>query len=63
MKPTEEQKLVAVLKKAKWCSYVKTKEKTIGVFSDNTSMKFANYSKEVKKLTKTFKYKVQMVIK
>ena len=62
MKLTEEQKQVEILRKAKWCSHVNTKLKVIGIFSDNTSMKFGNYSKEVKNLTKKLNYSVQLVI-
>jgi len=63
MKKTEEEKLLEVLEKAKWCSHTNKTKKTIHVFSDNTSMKFANYSKELKKLTKKMGYQIQLVIK
>ena len=63
MKKTEEEKLLEVLEKAEWCSHTDKAKKTIHVFSDITSMKFANYSKELKKLTKKMEYQIQLVIK
>ena len=61
MKLTEEEKLIKKLKDQKWCH--KVEGKTIYVYSDNTSMKFANYSPELKKLTKKMGYKTKLEVK
>lgn len=63
MKKTEEDKLLEVLEKAKWCSHTEKTKKTIHVFSDVASMKFCNYSKEAKNLTKKYNYSIQLAIK
>ena len=63
MKLNEEDKLIATLEKAKWCHKVDKANKAVHVYSDNTSMKFANYSKELKKLTQKMGYVSQLNIK
>ena len=63
MKKTEEEKLLKVLDKAKWCSRTDNIGKTIYIYSDTVSLKFGNYSKEVKNLTKKYNYSIQLEIK
>lgn len=60
MKTTEEEKLIKKLNDQKWCWKVDKANKDVYVCTDNTSMKFANYSPELKKLTKKMGYKIKL---
>ncbi len=60
MKTTEEEKLIKKLNDQKWCWKVDKANKDVYVYTDNTSMKFANYSPELKKLTKKMGYKIKL---
>jgi hypothetical protein len=60
MKTTEEEKLIKKLNDQKWCWKVDKVNKDVYVCTDRTSMKFANYSPELKKLTKKMGYKIKL---
>ena len=47
----------------KICAYVNTETKIIGVYSTFEDSEIANQSVAVKKLTRLFGYRIQMVIK
>jgi hypothetical protein len=63
MKKNEKEELVEIVKNQKWCPYVNTTLKQVGLYATNEDMLLANKSKKLKKLVKKFGYSVQTVIK
>ena len=63
MAKTETEKLINRIEIEHWCDYVNPAERVIGIYNDTKSLRFANYSPALKKITKKFGFKVQYVIK
>lgn len=56
-------KLIKKIEGLFWFDYCNKAERIIGIYNDNSSLKFANGNPDLKKLVKNHGFKVQYVIK